>query len=516
VSEAASPRRRLLLSALTNWMAFAATLLVSFFLTPYLLRVLGDEVYGVWVFAESILAYFTLFDLGIAASVVRFVARFHTQGNRLELNRLCSSCLALFLGLAVVLFILGAALTPLFVAGVTGKSGLNFAEVAGFLILMLANLAITLPLSVFPSILDGLERFSAKSSVRIFFLTIRTAGVVIIMEHRAGLLGLGVLYTACNLLEHAALAMLSFRCLPGLRFSWRLIDRPTLKLVTGYSVDAFLAMVAGRVSVQSGAIVIGFFLNAAAIAFFGVALRLVEFAKALLRSATTTLTPAVSSLDAAGDIAAIRRIFLRGTRWVLYLILPVHVGLVIFGQPFLRIWIDAERAQRCYPVLVILSATLSLAIAQSVAARVLYGIGRLRLFARMTLVEAIVNLTLSLLLVRGMGIEGVALAAALPNLALCLFVISYAARLLRVSLRTYVTDCCLRPLAAVTVPTALWLGVSMPLRGWFDFGAAILMGLVPYAAVVLTMDGHSERLFVRVRTLLRIAKRRTVSSSTVG
>src|SRR3954467_8609803 len=94
--------RRLLVGAVTNWLAFAATLLVGFFLTPYSVRKLGDGPYGVWAFVESILAYFTLFDLGIAACVVRFVARLHTIGVRDELNRLVSTCLALFLGLGVV------------------------------------------------------------------------------------------------------------------------------------------------------------------------------------------------------------------------------------------------------------------------------------------------------------------------------------------------------------------------------------------------------------------------------
>src|SRR6478609_8565828 len=113
----ASPRspaaRRLLVGAATNWLAFAATLVVGFFLTPYMVRKLGDGPYGVWAFVESILAYFTLFDLGIAACVVRFVARFHTTGDRDELNRLVSTCLALFLGLGLLLFAIGASLVPL-------------------------------------------------------------------------------------------------------------------------------------------------------------------------------------------------------------------------------------------------------------------------------------------------------------------------------------------------------------------------------------------------------------------
>ena len=84
--------------------------------------------------------------------------------------------------------------------------------------------------------------------------------------------------------------------------------------------------------------------------------------------------------------------FLRGTRWVLYLILPVHLGLIVFGRPFLTIWLgDPDYADRCYPALVILSSTLTLVVAQSVASRVLYGTGRLKSFARMALVEAGLN-----------------------------------------------------------------------------------------------------------------------------
>jgi hypothetical protein len=35
-------KRSLLLGAVTNWAAFAATMLVAFFLAPYLIRNLGD------------------------------------------------------------------------------------------------------------------------------------------------------------------------------------------------------------------------------------------------------------------------------------------------------------------------------------------------------------------------------------------------------------------------------------------------------------------------------------------
>jgi O-antigen/teichoic acid export membrane protein len=482
--------RRLFLGAATNWLAFAATLLVGFFLTPYLVRNLGDGPYGVWAFVESILAYFTLFDLGIAACVVRFVARFHATRDRHDLNRLVSTCLALFLGLAMLVFAIGAGMLPFLVKPLQ-QAGVPAEEVLGFALLMLGNLAVTLPLSVFPSILDGLERFALKSLIRIVVLAVRTVGVIVVMEHEPSLWNLGVLFTVCNLVEHIAFAILACRMLPDLRFSWRLVDRETMKRVKGYSLNAFLAMVAGRASVQSGAIIVGIFLGAAPITYFALASRLVEFAKALLRSATNTLTPAVSSLDATGEIEAIRRMFLRGTRWVLYLILPVHLGLIFFGRPFLTVWLgDSSYAENCYPTLVILSSTLTLVLAQSIASRVLYGTGRLKWFARMALVEAITNIVLSLVLGYHFGLIGVAIGVAAPNLFMCIWVIGYTSRGLGLGMSPYLSQAWLRPILVVTVLVGAWSLVNWPTSNWTMLFASILIGLLPYVAAVLAVEGR--------------------------
>ena len=188
------------------------------------------------------------------------------------------------------------------------------------------------------------------------FLAIRVGGIVWVMETRPGLLPLAFVFTATNLLEQALMALLCFRFLPGLRLSHRLIDRTTLREVKGYSVDAFLAMLAGRITVQTGAIVVGGFLTVAAAAHYALAARLVEVAKNFLRSATTTLTPAVSQREAAGDFEGVRRVLLDGTRWVLYLVLPIHIGLLAFGRPFFTRWVGGwEYAAWCFPAMAVLA-----------------------------------------------------------------------------------------------------------------------------------------------------------------
>lgn len=477
------------MGAATNWAAFAATLAVSFFLAPYLVGRLGDARYGVWCVVESILAYFTLFDLGLAACLVRFVAKYHALGAQAELNRIISSAVGLFTLAALAVMIVGGAITPFIAPGLERQLD-EPGDVLPFMLLMMANLAITLPLSTFPSILDGLQRFGTKSLVRIGGLALRVGAIVGVMETRPALLPLALVFTATNLLEHMVLALFCFRFLPGLQLSTRWIDRATVRQMKGYSLDAFLAMLAGRISVQSGAIIVGGWLSVAAAAHYAIATRLVDMAKTLLRSATTTLTPAVSQREATGDLDGIRQVLLDGTRWVLYLVLPIQGGILAFGQPFLARWMGhADYAAWCFPPAAILSATLTLGVAQSVAARILYGMGRLKLFARGALVEAAVNIVLSAALVGPLGVVGVALGVAVPNVVFGLVVIASTCRLVDIDVRSYFIRSWLRPLCAAAVPVGVWVALGPAEARWPSIAWGIVAGLGPYAWVVLAVEG---------------------------
>src|SRR5262249_44881477 len=328
-------------------------------------------------------------------------------------------------------------------------------------------------------------------------------------ETAPGLWSLAVVFTLTNLLEHAVMAALAFRFLPGLRLSRRLVNRGAVRGGPGDSVGAFLGMLAGGVTVATGGIVGGGCLKAAAAAHYAVAARLVDMAKNLLRSATTTLTPAVSQREATGDLDGVQRVLCHGTRWVLYLVLPIHLGMLFFGRPFLARWLGGPQyADWCFSAVVILSATLTLGVAQSVAARILYGTGRLKLFARLALVEAAVNLALSLALVGPLGLEGVAVAVAVPNVLFCLFVTGYACRVLGVGLRRYLVASWLAPLVAACIPAAVWWFASPVGAAWGAIALGIGMGLVPYGAVVAVIE-----LVPRLATLRRSVRRAAPQSA---
>src|SRR5262249_53314962 len=149
-------------------------------------------------------------------------------------------------------------------------------------------MAVTLPLTVYPAILDGLHRYSLKAVVRTLFLFGRVAGTLAVVHYGLGLISLAAVFALSTLFEPLFLSWLVERLLPGLNAApWR-TDRAALKMIRGYSWDSFLAMLAGRIAFKTDALVIGLCGQLDLIPFFDMPSRLVEYAKNLIRSGTTT------------------------------------------------------------------------------------------------------------------------------------------------------------------------------------------------------------------------------------
>lgn len=448
-------RRHVLTNAVASWLSFAATVVVTFFMSPVLVHALGDRDYGVWALVESVLAYLTLFDLGIGAAVVRYVARFHETQEMGNLNRIFSTSLAIFATLGMMALAVTMALAfgwarPLAVPA-------ELAELTRWLLVLLGlNLAVGLPLGVYDSLLCGLGQYPLRTTIQLGILACRTATFLWILRNEYGLLEIGLAITAFGVLQNIVMVIAAHWSLPNLRFSPHFVDRHTFYTIRSYSLWAFVTMIAGRISFSTAAIVIGAVLTPEHITYFAIASRLTEYCKNAVRAATAVLTPAVSTLEATQDFDAIRHIFIAGSRYVVWFILPIQLGLICLGYCFLSLWMDRRIAEASYVPLLVLSLPLTLTLSQSITGRIFYGMGRLRWFAWMTISEALANLLISLVLVRYLGIVGVAIGTAIPNVAFNLALIFYACRVLDVPIGAYMRGAFLAPLAAATGPLITW------------------------------------------------------------
>jgi O-antigen/teichoic acid export membrane protein len=488
-ASASSSKRHILTNASANLVGFALQAVVVFVMSPLLIHGLGDRRYGIWSLVESVLGYLTLFDLGISASVVYYVSKYEACSQHTSLNRLLSTSLALFAGAGLVI------MTICLVLAFSGARPLGVpvdlvTDVRWLILLLGANLALELTLGTYAAVLTGLGRYPAKTAIQTAGLLLWAVLVWGVLRLDGGLPGLAVAITFTNLVQYLAFVAAARYYLPQLQFSPRLVDRETFWTIRGYSFYALVALVAGRISFQTDALVIGSFLSFEQITFFVVAARLIAYAKDAIRMLTIVLTPAVSTFDARGNQQAIRRVLLDGSRYVLYLVLPIELGFLLLGRPFLSLWLGHEYAEQSYATLAILALPLALALTQSVSGRILYGMGRLRWLAGATLLEAVANLLLSLALVQPFGIEGVAWGTTLPNLVFHLAFAVHMCRTLGIRTSAYLRRTFLTPLVLALVPFAIWLGAihRFAAMDWLLLMAVGATGLVCYGFLAVMVE----------------------------
>ena len=108
-------RSRLVSNVLFTW-GGQMVFFVSGFIMPRMMdRMLGQEVLGVWDFSWSLIAYFRFVDMGVTASVNRYVAQ-HWGTHDIEgINRVVSSATFALLIAAMVIVVgtIGAVWLPL-------------------------------------------------------------------------------------------------------------------------------------------------------------------------------------------------------------------------------------------------------------------------------------------------------------------------------------------------------------------------------------------------------------------
>jgi O-antigen/teichoic acid export membrane protein len=314
----------------------------------------------------------------------------------------------------------------------------EFVPTARLLLLMVgASVSVGFPLGVFSGILEGLQRFYLLNFTSISSTLIRAVLIVIALHHGRGLLTVALITVGMPLLNGLINAAAVFRHL-NLRLGLQYVSRSTLRRIASYSGTTLVIIVAGRLRFKTDALVIGTFVSAAAVTYFTIGARLVDYASEVVSSLAQIFVPMSSQSQAKGDLDALRKIFVVGNRACAFIIFPITAILSILGKSVIEAWVGPKYVATSYPVLLVLLLPTTLMLAQAASGRTLWGMAKHRTWGWVVLVEGASNLILSIVLVRRYGIMGDAIGTAIPlTCSMIFFLPRHLCRLLGIKLTTY-------------------------------------------------------------------------------
>jgi len=386
---------------------------VTFFLTPFIITMLGERFYGIWILIGTFVGYYGIFDFGIGGAVIRYVSREIGAGRQHTVNYYVNSAffMLLSLGLLIILVSFGAAFFAQFI--IDDIDNLKFFRFA--VIIMGISIGSSFPLRVFDGFLGAHMRFDLKRYVELFELFFRTVAVVIFLKLGYGIYGLALVSALSTLLELGLKTGICFRMSSTFRFGIMYASLDRIKEMMDYALANFINIINNIVSNQLAPYIVVLVSSVTTVAYYGVALTLVNYFSEFFRSTQGVFFPLFSKRDGSGDLSGMKHWLVLGSRISTILAATGGLLLVLYGRQFLGRWLGpAFHISYVYTSILIIPLVISFGMFPSVF--VLNGTGRHRLATFLDVLRSTFILALSLVLGHLLGAVGVAIGTAIPCL----------------------------------------------------------------------------------------------------
>jgi O-antigen/teichoic acid export membrane protein len=216
------------------------------------------------------------------------------------------------------------------------------------------------------------------------------------------------------------------------------------------------------------------------------------------------VSPMATRLHTEGKHEELRAIFLKWSKVALSLSVLAGLFLIVLGPAFIAQWIDPAFELPAGQVLQILMVSCLLFLpVRGVAQPILMGVGKPRNPTVLFLLAGILNLGLSFALARPLGLAGVALGTAIPNVLFAVGVLVLACREVGVTPFTYARYVVPRVAigALPVLALLLWFRLGLQVR---DLIGLVTAGLATVAlfAFICVFYVYRDDPFVDLRTQL--------------
>lgn len=399
----------------SNWIFIVLTIAATYFLTPFIIRTLGQEGYGTWTLITAMTGYMNLLALGVPMASVRYLAQDVAAGDTDSINRTIGTCAGLYLLIGAAALVIGGLLAFCFAMFFEIPAALHAQAVLAFVLMVLqvsAGFIGLLP----EGIMFAHHDFVVRNLVRIAGVFLRLCLTVAALTLAGSLVALAAVQVACLAFDFGTTWWLIRRRYPGVRFSLRDFDVAVLRRICSFSLYVLLLAAGARLTFETDALIIGAFQDVGSIPYYVVANSLIVYVMEFVIAIAAVVAPMATKLQTAGRMDQLREIFLQWSKVAVSLTVLVGLYLIVLGPNFIGLWIEPSFEGPSGEILQILmiSSLIFLPI-RGVAIPILMGIGKPRTPTIAFLITGVLNVVLSILLIGRFGLTGVALGTAIPN-----------------------------------------------------------------------------------------------------
>jgi len=376
-------------------------------IAPLALRSLGNDRYGVWMIAGSLVSTGAIVASGFGDANIRVVATQRATGNHLKVIHAVRSTMGIHLLLGAVLAVAAWLLTPIatnhLVSGLTGLKTdcLWSLRIACLLIPVRAIECVCVSTQrAYEQYgraikISAITRLASLGGAAI--LPFITHSVVSVMSATALISTFGV-----------GLQIVQLRRLLDVSNLLPVFDRETTRTLMSFGVFAWIQAVSGLIFGQLDRLIAGVVFGAATVTAYAVCVQLAQPIYGVVAAGLHFLFPRISVQHALDDRAGVRRTVLLGFCANLLIVAFGAAAVLAFGPAILHRWGGTELTERSASILPIIVWSTALAGLGVAGAYSLLALGRARTLTSFTLLGGLLMTFSMWCLAPQYGLQGMA------------------------------------------------------------------------------------------------------------
>lgn len=390
------PVNQLKAGAVLSYIAIGLNNIVGLVYTPFMLRMLGQNEFGLYSLVSSVVAYLTVLDLGFANAIVRYTAKFRAEGKQQEQYEMFGMFFLLYCGIGIIAFLIGLGLyfnvDTLFDVTMTDE---DLGKIRVMMLLMVFNVAFTFPMSIWGAIITAYENFVFQKVVNIARILLNPLVMIVLLYMGYKAIAMVVVITIFNI---ATLCINAWYCKYkiGIKVKFARLKFDFFREVAVYSFWIFLNAIMDRIYWSTGQFVLGIFAGATAVAVYAIAIQLqhiyLSFSTAISGLFLPKVTKMVTQED---DEKAISDLFIRTGR-IQYIIMAfILTGFILFGKSFIVLW-AGEGYEDAYAIALLFFIPLTVPLIQNLGITILQARNQMKFRSVLYVIIAFCSLGISI------------------------------------------------------------------------------------------------------------------------
>lgn len=386
--------------------------------TPLMTKLLGQSEYGLYNTVSSTISMLSVLNLGFNSSYIRYYAKYKEENDDDSIYKLNGMFFLIFCVIGVVAFICGVFLTThlnlVFAEGLTQE---EYSIARILMLLLIINLTVSFPMSVFSNIISANERFvflkllgmlktvgSPLITLPLLLMGFRSIAMVSVTVGISFITDiLYIFYVSCILKN---------------KFIFHNFEKGLFSSLFVYTSLIAINLIVDQINWNIDKILLGRFKGTATVAIYSIGFSLYQYYQMFSSAVSSVFTPRIHKIvNGTQDNLILQKkqlteLFTKIGRIQFLILGLIASGLIFFGKNFIiHIWVGMDYEESYY-VMLLLVLSASIALVQNLGIEIQRAENRHQFRSIAYLIMAIINFVMSLYLCQIYGAIGSAIGTA--------------------------------------------------------------------------------------------------------